>query len=80
MKDKYILIKNNLGTYWAGLNTWTDQIRKAQFYTSEKKAHEAAISAINKNNVSRPKELMITDYTLVTVSINVESETNSFSI
>ena len=74
-QKEHLVIISNFGTYWAGLNTWTDQIRKAQFYNSEKKAIEAAKDAIERHNKVRDEEHQITSYKLLTISFNILKET-----
>ena len=60
---------NDQGMYWAGYNTWTDQIRKAKQYNSLKAAHEFIHEAVVRcNQWSHPP---INSYTILTVEINI---------
>lgn len=72
MKDqnKHFVIVTNYGTYWAGYNTFTDQLRKAQFYNSEKHAHTAAADAIRRYNKHVSDARKIQDYMLLVIEIN----------
>ena len=60
---------NDQGLYWAGYNTWTDQIRKAKLYNSAKRAHEHIREAVERSNqwLHPP----IASYTILTIEINI---------
>lgn len=55
------------GLYWAGMNTFTDQIRKAQMYNSTAKAIEAVEYAIKRNRAF----ITTLTYRLLKVEIHV---------
>ena len=55
------------GLYWAGMNTFTDQIRKAQMYNSTAKAVEAVECAIKRNRAF----ITTPTYRLLKVEIHV---------
>ena len=55
------------GLYWAGMNTFTDQLRKAQMYNSTTKAIEAIEHAIKRNRAF----LTTTTYRLLKVEIHI---------
>jgi len=60
---------NDQGLYWAGYNTWTDQIRKAKQYNSLKLAHEYVREAVIRSNqwLHPP----INSYTILTIEMNI---------
>lgn len=60
---------NDQGLYWAGYNTWTDQIRKAKLYNSAQRAHEHVKEAVERSNqwLHPP----IASYTILTIEINI---------
>ncbi len=76
-KEHYIGM-NDQGLYWAGMNTWTDQIRKAKQYNSLKLAHEHIREAVERSNqwLHPP----INSYTILTVEINILNESEEFFV
>lgn len=69
MKDQtyHYIVQLESGMYWAGYNTFTDQIRKARMYNSLKHAHTDALSAIRRNS----KTLTSARYRVLKVEINI---------
>jgi len=74
MKDQnfHYIIQLDDGTYWAGYNTFVDQIRKAMLYNSYKMAESCAIDSIKRRRPSR----IGTKYRILTIEINVTSESD----
>lgn len=68
-QDRHYIIETNFGTYWAGYNTFVDQIRKAQLYNIPKRAHEAAKDAIKRANRFTAEGHKITSYRLIEVQL-----------
>lgn len=60
---------NDQGLYWAGNNTWTDQLRKAKQYNSHKLAHEYIREAVERSNQWLHPQ--IESYTILTIEINI---------
>lgn len=70
MKDQnfHYIIQTEDGLYWAGYNSFVDQIRKAQMYNSLKMAHKCAIDSIKR---SRPVSSAGMKYRVLKVEIHV---------
>lgn len=49
-QNYHYVVQLGNGVYWAGHNSVTDQIRKAQMYNSLKMAHSAAVDAVKRNS------------------------------
>ena len=65
MQDKQLyVIMFNTGTYWCGLNTVSSQLRKANVFTSVKKAMEAGERALA--NYKHVNIVDTTDHTCAT--------------
>jgi hypothetical protein len=69
VKDQnyHYIVQLESGMYWAGYNTFTDQIRKARMYNSLKRAHTDALDSIRRNR----KTLTSTRYRVLKVEINI---------
>ena len=65
----HYVARTNFGAYWAGMNSVTDQIRKAQMYNSVKALKENVAAALRKYNKSLPDEYKITSFDIVSVQI-----------
>lgn len=72
MKDQnyHYVVQLENGEYWAGYNTFTDQIRKAQLYNSLKMAHTAAVDSIKRHF----KPFVGTKYRVVKIEVKVLEE------
>lgn len=49
-QNYHYVVQLENGLYWAGYNSFTDQIRKAQMYNSKAKAIEAIEDAMKRNS------------------------------
>lgn len=65
----HYVAKCNFGTYYNGMNNFTDQIRQAKMYNSVKAAVENVSYAIKKINKTRPDEYKITSFELIEVEV-----------
>ena len=75
MKDQkyHFVVQRDDGMYWAGHNTFVDQIRKAQMYNSLKMAHECAIDSIKRH---RPASSAGMKYRVLKVELHVIEESD----
>ena len=67
-QNYHYVIQTEDGLYWAGYNTFVDQIRKAQLYNSLKMVHKCAIESIKR---SRPASSAGMKYRVLKVEIHV---------
>lgn len=67
----HYIVQREDGMYWAGYNTFVDQIRKAQMYNSWKMANKCAIESIKR---SRPASSAGMRYRIIKVEIHVIEE------
>lgn len=76
----HYVARTNFGSYWAGMNSVTDQIRKAQMYNSVKAIKENVSAALKKYNKSLPTEYQITSFDIIAVQIIEGNIVESVSI
>ena len=70
-QNYHYIIQLDNGLYWAGYNSFVDQIRKAKMYNSLKIAHECAIDSIKRY---RPASSVGMKYRVLRVEIIVLEE------
>ena len=69
---------NDQGMYWAGYNTWTDQLRKAKQYNGLRYAHEALREAVTRSN--KWLDPKIKSYRILTVENVVHEVSEEFFV
>ena len=74
----HYVVQTNYGTYWAGMNQFTDQIRKAQMYTSVKLAESNVRHAIERHN--KNTQYPITSFKVLAVEVVVKNVVNEYTV
>ena len=70
MNNTYFVVQFDTGSYWAGNNSVTDQIRNARFYSRLKDVRYWADSALKRLS----KLSNIKSYKIISVNINILGE------